>query len=118
MVGELLLQPQQPSFTAAAVSAHDAVDRLHGDAGFRDVAHGTTHTAPQVAEFWRAVEQDARFLEEGTGRPIPAPQVAEFWRAVEQDARFLEEGTGRTGDPISEGDMEVARIPSHAERGR
>ena len=91
MVGELLLQPQQPSFTAAAVSAHDAVDRLHGDAGFRDVAHGTTHTAPQVAE---------------------------FWRAVEQDARFLEEGTGRTGDPISEGDMEVARIPSHAERGR
>ena len=60
------------SATSAVVSAHNAVDLIHGDAGLNDAvdedAHGITPTAPHVAEFWRALEQDARFLEDGIDR--------------------------------------------------
>ena len=55
------------SAVAAAVGAEQAVDRIHGDAGFRDPefrdVHDEDRTAAHLAEFWNALEQDVRFLE-------------------------------------------------------
>ena len=59
------------SAVAAAVSARDAVDRIHGDSGVLDsvdVGHDVTRTGPHLTEFWKALEQDARFLDEEAGQ--------------------------------------------------
>ena len=55
------------SAVAAAVAAAEAVDRIHGDSGFRDPEFGDAHdegrAAPHLVDFWNALEHDARFLE-------------------------------------------------------
>ena len=132
------------SATSAAVSAHDAVDRIHGNAGFLDAEDEDAHVAPHVAEIWRALEQDARFLDEGMDRSGDPAQVVvglterELWPgdipvwAGRQWADFkddLPEAEGwsdwvawyearLTGSPV-DGATEFDRIMrSHAGRGQ